>query len=80
MTDTTTVRFFVSERTNALLRRRHGGDDVFVDGAWKPTETVMKYMIGEDPDVEPATEEQARVHTPDAFPVSGEGGDPGGDQ
>lgn len=60
-------QFFVSSTTGALLRRDGGTDHAFVKGQWIPTETVMEYMIGEESNVEPITEAEARSLEPTAF-------------
>jgi hypothetical protein len=61
------TQFFLSTRTGALLRRDDSGDSAWFDDQWQPTETVLKYMTGQDDDVEDLTEEQARTSFPDAF-------------
>lgn len=62
------TRYFVSSRTEALLRRDSDGDWVFVEGKWtQPTETILNYMIGQDDDVDEVTEDKAREDFPEAF-------------
>lgn len=61
------TQYFVSSTTGALLRRIGGTDAAFVKGEWIPTETVMQYMIGEENNVEPVTEAEARKVAPAAF-------------
>ena len=62
------TRYFVSSRTEALLRRDDDGDWVFVEGKWtQPTDTILNYMIGSDDDVEEVTEAKAKDAYPGAF-------------
>lgn len=62
------TRYFVSSRTEALLRRDAEGDWVFVEGKWKqPTDTILNYMVGSDDDVEEVTAAKAKDQYPGAF-------------
>lgn len=62
------TRYFLSTRTEALLRRDADGDWVFVEGKWtQPTETILNYMIGSDDDVEEVTKAEAQKYEPAAF-------------
>lgn len=59
------VTYFVSSRTGALLRRSTTeGDGVFYDGAWHPTDTVLRYLTGMDSDVEEVTLADAKAAYP----------------
>ena len=59
--------YFAESMTGALLRRDEGTDTAFYGGAWHPTEAILDYMIGEDDDVEPVSEETARANYRAAF-------------
>lgn len=61
------TQYFIDTVTGALLRREGGTDTAFYGGDWHPTETILEYMIGDENDVEPVTETQARKSYPDAF-------------
>ena len=62
------ARYFVSSRTNALLRGDNTGHAYWKDGKWRqPTDTILNWMIGQDDDVEQVTEARARELCPDAF-------------
>lgn len=67
MTTTTTTKYFHSTATRAVYRREAGVDRVYAQGEWRPTETILDYMIGDDDDLEPVTEAQARKLDPQAF-------------
>lgn len=63
-----TTRYFVSSRTEALLRRDENGDWVFVDGKWtQPTETILNWTRGQDDDVDEVSAADARKQYPGAF-------------
>lgn len=64
---TTTAQYFVSSTTGALLRRVGGTDAAYYGGTWHPTETILEYMIGEENNVDPVTEAEARAAYPQAF-------------
>lgn len=60
--------YYVSTTTGALLRRRDSdGDRAFYGGEWHRTNTIMEYMVGDESNVEPVTEGEARTSHPDAF-------------
>lgn len=61
------AKFFHSTATRAVYRRQGGEDRVFAQGEWKPTTTILDYMVGEDDDLEPVTESQAKKLDPQAF-------------
>lgn len=65
-----TARYYVCEPPTPplLLRRTDYGDEMFRDGAWRPTKIIIDYMFGQDDDVEgPISEDAARAIAPDAF-------------
>ena len=64
-----TTRYFTSSITEALYRKARGvgSDQVFVQGTWQPTETIMQWMLGSADEVDEVTEEQARAFAPAAF-------------
>jgi len=47
-----------------------GGTDTVFVGEWVPTETILEAMIGEENNVDPVTEQQARDCYPEAFATS----------
>lgn len=61
------AQYFVSSTTRALLRRQDGADRAYVNKAWQPTDTIAEYMIGEEDNVSPVTEAEARKLEPSAF-------------
>lgn len=63
----TSPQYFHSATTGALLRRLGGADRVYMDGIWKPTETIVEYMSGQEDNVEPIGEAEAKKIAPDAF-------------
>jgi len=67
--------YYVSSTSGALLRRDGGSDDVFRDGGWYPTQTIGRYMVGRDNDVDEVSEAQARASYPAAFASSSGAGD-----
>lgn len=51
----------------ALLRRKHGVDEEFVNGAWRPTISISLWLDRHDDFLEEITEEQALAFAPHAF-------------
>jgi hypothetical protein len=64
---TTTTRYFTSSIARSLFRKGDEGDQVFVQGTWRPTERIMRWMLGSADDVDEVTEAQAREFVPEAF-------------
>ena len=64
-----TAQYFTSEKyePTALLRRVEFVDEAFVNGAWRPTKSIVDWMFGHDDFVDQITEEQARAFAPAAF-------------
>lgn len=68
-----TTRYFTSDEvTPALLLRRTEEvdsivDEVFRDGVWQPTKSIIDWMFGHDDFVDPVTEAKAREVAPEAF-------------
>ncbi|HEY5182520.1 MAG TPA: hypothetical protein VIJ07_22575 [Dermatophilaceae bacterium] len=64
-----TTRYFTSEKYEpaALLRRVEFVDEAFVNGAWRPTKSIVDWMYGHDDFVDEITEDQARAFAPAAF-------------
>lgn len=65
-TDSLSPMYFLSASTGALLRRIGVVDEAYVNGAWKPTQTIRDYMAGEDDNVEEITAEKAAEISPEA--------------
>ena len=66
--ETMTTRYFTSTISGALFRRGVSEvDQVFVRGTWRPTEEIMRWMIGSADDVDEVTEVQAKAIAPGAF-------------
>jgi hypothetical protein len=64
------VQYFVSEKytPSTLLRRDASGDQAFIDGTWRPTQSIINYMAGHDDFVDgPIDEGAARKLAPAAF-------------
>ena len=66
-----TTSYFTSSAYTppALLRRTEYVDEVFVNGAWQPTQAISRWQVGEDNSVEPVSREQARAFAPEASPT-----------
>ena len=62
-----TTQYFTSSISGALFRRVSGADHVFAQGTWRPTEKIMRWMVGDEDDVETVTEIEARKIEPTAF-------------
>jgi hypothetical protein len=69
MSTTMTTRYFTSSISGALFRKGGEGDQVFVvqNGTWRPTEKIMRWMLGSADEVDEVTEAQARAFAPKAF-------------
>ena len=52
---------------SALLRRTKDADEAFVGGVWRPTTSIMNWMVGNDDFVDEITEAQARAFAPTAL-------------
>ena len=62
-----TPTYFHNSASGGLYRRMPGADRVWYGGRWNPTDSIGKYMVGENDDLEPITEERARQLRPEAF-------------
>lgn len=63
------IKYYKATRTGVLLRRGSGPDASYgrVANTWTPTTMIADYMIGDEDDVEPLTEAEARQLAPTAF-------------